>query len=168
MMKAIITVIFMVVCLQAQANIPSSQIAHLLGTNRSLSNEQAPARSIAPTLKILKKNYEFVVFFKSTCPHCHRFIPILKDFATYYGIHISAYSVDGPDLDDLHAKKLTSQVFWDYYVQGHFRASVPGLFLKNIHTDQVYAVLFGEAKPEQLARRMSGLLAHIKKAQGGL
>lgn len=144
----------------ADANQATAQIHQLMAQHATQVNNTS-----SPVIQNLKANYEFVVFFRSTCPHCHRFIPILKDFAHYYGIKITAYSVDSQDLDDLHARKMTSNQYQDYYLQGGFKPAVPALFLQNKHTDQAYPVLFGEATPYQLAKRVHELMLHIQERE---
>lgn len=152
-------IIIVTVSLQGFANVPSQQIKQLLAAPSAVTAKPAPF------LTELHKHYQFVVFFRSTCPHCHRFIPVLQDFADYYGIAIHAISVDGPTLDGLHSQKMRAQDYKDYFLQGGFKAIVPALFLENTDTQQVYPVLFGEAAPYQLAERMSALTKHIQEAQ---
>ena len=141
------------------ANVPSAQIKTVLKKAKA-SEHHVVKEPIA--IEDLQHNYFFVVFFRSTCPHCHHFIPVLKDFAHYYGVKIKAYSVDGPDLDNLHSTKMTGSEYKDYFLQGGYKAVVPALYLQNKHTDQVYPVLFGEAKPYQLAKRMNKLMKDIE------
>lgn len=168
----LLTLSFLMCCMQGFSNVPSAQIASLIkrhnigdhSTSASLQ-ERPNGTSIPPEIQDLQSNYEFVLFFRSNCPHCHRFVPILKDFATYYGIKIIAYSTDGPDLDGLHARKMTASEYKDYFLQGGFKAVVPALYLQNKHTDQAYPVLFGEAEPYQLAKRINELMQHIKTQQ---
>lgn len=141
------------------ANVPANQIHALL---------KKPVPSITRADKLLSalhQHYRFVVFFKSTCPHCHRFIPVLEDFAHNFGIAILGISVDGPDLDGLKSRKMTADDYKDYFLEAGFKAIVPALYLENTDTQQVYPVLFGEAAPYQLAERMAALTKHIEEAQ---
>ncbi|APS84682.1 hypothetical protein AVM71_16380 (plasmid) [Piscirickettsia salmonis] len=119
----------------------------------------------SPTIKDLHNDYYFVLFYRSTCPHCHKFVPILKDFSHYYGLKIIAYSTDGGDLEGLHGKRMTAEEYRQYFLQGGFKAVVPALYLQNKYTDQVYPVLFGEATPYQFSERMNQLMTHIEESQ---
>ena len=149
------------------ANVASRQIEQAMfkgGDHLSVASLQT-VKKATPDIKNLQQNFTLVLFFRSTCPHCHRFVPILKDFVHYYHVRLIAYSTDGKDIDGLHAKAMTGREYKDYFVQGGFRAVVPALFLQNLHTGQTYAVLFGEATPGQLASRMNDLLKHIQQQE---
>lgn len=108
------------------------------------------------------KDYHFVFIFKSTCPHCHKFAPVLKSFATRYHLPVKAYSTDGGQLPGFIATPLTSAGFQKFYVEGNYSPAVPALFLINHVTHQAYAVLFGEANAPQLMSRMNALMKDIK------
>lgn len=114
-------------------------------------------------LRELQDNYTFVFIFRSTCPHCQQFAPILKDFAAHFKVELESYSIDGKSLPDLEGTPLTPQLFQTFYVQGQFQPVVPALFLVNRHTLEAYAVLFGEATPYQLVLRIEELLKHIEE-----
>ena len=111
----------------------------------------------------LSQNYYFIFIFKSSCPHCHKFAPVIYDFAKTFNVNIKAYSVDGGALDGIYGKPLTADLFKTFYLSDGYKPTVPALFLVNKDTLQVYAVLFGEASPYQLARRINELLQHIQE-----
>lgn len=50
---------------------------------------------IASTIKNINDRYGIFFLFRSDCPHCHRYSPILKSFQVKYGINIMAVSMDG-------------------------------------------------------------------------
>jgi len=169
LLKVICCVLCMAVCLQGEANMPSRQIDSLLnqanGERKANQVSLQSGRTLSPDLQNLQQNFKLVLFFRSTCPHCHHFVPVLKDFVNYYHLRLSAYSTDGPSIDGIQSQKMSANEYKDYFVQGGFRAVVPALFLQNIHTGQTYAVLFGEATPGQLALRMNQLLKHIQEKE---
>ncbi|ALA26649.1 conjugal transfer protein TraF [Piscirickettsia salmonis] len=142
------------------ANVAADQINTLLAHKTIV----APTHKKEPKLiQDLQKDYYFVLFYRSTCPHCHKFAPILKDFSKYYGLKIVAYSTDGGDLDGLHGKRMNAEEYRQYFLKGGYKPIVPALYLQNKYTDQVYPVLFGEATPYQLSERINGLMAHIEE-----
>lgn len=143
------------------ANVAVDQINALLTHKPATSS--AYHKKEPKLLQDLQKDYYFVLFYRSTCPHCHKFVPILKDFSKYYDLKIVAYSTDGGDLDDLHGKRMTAEEYRQYFLQGGFKAVVPALYLQNKYTDQVYPVLFGEATPYQLSERINELMTHIEE-----
>lgn len=114
-------------------------------------------------LKDLQKNFYFVFIYRSTCPHCHNFAPILKDFATHFHVKVKSYSLDNQPIDGFNAAKLTPNLFQALYVAGGFKPAVPALFLVNRETLQAYAVLFGEATPYELSSRVNELMTHIEE-----
>lgn len=142
-----------------QANQTSLQIKSLMNHSNAPNHPQ----SVSTDFKHLQEDYVLVIFFRPDCPHCHKFIPILKDFANYYHMKIEAYSTDTRDPFQLNAKPMNADLYRQYFLNGGFKAIVPALFLKNRDTDQVYPVLFGEAEPYQLASRMAELFKHIKE-----
>lgn len=117
----------------------------------------------APEIKDLSDNYYFVFIYRSTCPHCHNFAPVLSDFSETFHIKVRAYSLDNEPLDEFETTPLTPELFQTFYVGGGFKPTVPALYLVNRHTLEAYAVLFGEASPYQLARRVHELKQHIEE-----
>lgn len=115
-----------------------------------------------PQLNDLADNYYFVFIYRSTCPHCHKFAPILKDFSKTFALEVQGYSLDAQSLEGFSHKPLTPELFQTFYVSGGYKATVPALFLVNRHTLEAYAVLFGKASPYQLARRVNELQHHIE------
>jgi type-F conjugative transfer system pilin assembly thiol-disulfide isomerase TrbB len=151
-------VMFILLANGAYANIAVEQLNQLLAKKEQAKG--APS-SASPLLNELTNNYRFLFIYRSDCPHCHKFAPVLLDFANHFNITIDAYSVDGKPLPGLTAKTLTPELFQTFYLGGGFKTAVPALFLVNRHTMQAYAVLFGEASPYQLARRVQELMQHI-------
>lgn len=134
--------------------------------NALLLKKEAPkamAQQQNPEIKDLSDNYYFVFIYRSTCPHCHKFAPILSDFAETFHIKVRAYSLDNEPLEGFEASPLTPDLFQTFYVGGGYKPTVPALFLVNRHTLEAYAVLFGEALPYQLARRVHELKQHIEE-----
>jgi type-F conjugative transfer system pilin assembly thiol-disulfide isomerase TrbB len=134
--------------------------------NALLVKKQVPKASSVPRsseIQDLSEHYYFVFIYRSTCPHCHKFAPILKDFSNTFHIKVQGYSLDSESLDGFDAKPLTPELFQTFYVDGGFKATVPALFLVNRHTLQAYAVLFGQASAYQLARRVHELKQHIEE-----
>jgi len=111
----------------------------------------------------LQSHYELVFIYRSDCPHCHNFAPILDDFSRHFKIKIKAYSVDGGSLSPFKGEPLSPELFRTFFLSGGFKPMVPALFLLNQETNQAYPVLFGEAEPYQLASRIEALVGHIKE-----
>lgn len=143
---------------QSYANIALDELNTLLAKKEKLTHVEKKNRD---EIKDLSDNYYFVFVYKSTCPHCHKFAPILSDFSKSFHIKVTSYTLDGEPLDDFDGKPLTPSIFQSFYVDGGYKPTVPALFLVNRHTKEGYAVLFGEATPYQLAHRVYELKKHI-------
>ena len=129
--------------------------------NRSLEQKKIiSVKTTSTRLKDLSQNYYLVFIYKSTCPHCHNFAPVLLDFTKTFAVEMKTYSLDQQSLAGLKAQTLSPELFKNFY--SDYRPVVPALFLVNTHTLQAYAVLFGEATPAQLANRIDSLLTRIE------
>ena len=54
----------------------------------------------------MAKTYGLFFFFKESCPYCHAFAPIVKQFAKDYGFEVKAVSYDGGALEDFPSASL--------------------------------------------------------------
>ena len=57
-------------------------------------------KDVTDTIKNINNRYGIFFLFSSTCPHCHRYSPILKSFQEKYGITIMPISMDGGGLPE--------------------------------------------------------------------
>ena len=113
--------------------------------------------------KNIFKEFEFIYIFKSTCPHCKRFTPVIRDFTQTFNVPITAYSVDGGKAPGLESKLISPDIYNTLFTEANYKPVVPALFLFNKNTHQVYAVTFGEATALDLVSRLEELLAKIKE-----
>ena len=159
----IVRIIFLLLCSvisPLHANVAVEEL------NALLLKKQAPkafTQKESAEAKNLSQNYYFAFIYRSTCPHCKKFSPVLKDFSETFHIKVRAFSLDGESLDGLDTTPLTPELFQTFYVSGGYKPTVPALFLVNRHTLEAYAVLFGEATPYQLAQRVHELKQHIEE-----
>ncbi|STX81266.1 putative conjugative transfer protein TrbB [Legionella busanensis] len=155
-MKKFILLLMMVFCSASFAN-PALDSINLILKKKSQSN------TYSAEIKDLQKHYQFIFIHRADCPHCHKFAPILDDFANHYKIPVQAYSVDGGNLAPFKSEPLTPELFRTFFLSSGFKPIVPALFLLNNDTFEAYPVLFGEAQAYQLSERMYELLEHIKE-----
>ena len=154
-------ILFLFCCLQSTsyANVAIEQLnAKLAEKNRV--NQSEPVAS--PLIKELSEHYYFVFIYRGACPHCHAFAPILMDFVKTFHVDVDAYHLDGDTMDGLNSHPLTPELFQTFYAKGGYKPIVPALFLVNRDTLEAYAVLFGEATPYELAKRVNELMQHIQ------
>lgn len=98
----------------------------------------------------------FVIFYMSSCPHCRRFDPILKQYALSHRIPVLAYALHGEVLPSFpDSRTPTPDELKQFFPNGHI--TVPALFLMDLKTKKLYPVLSGEATAEQLDRRLKAM-----------
>jgi type-F conjugative transfer system pilin assembly thiol-disulfide isomerase TrbB len=153
--------LLLLLCMQVTyANVAVDELNALILKKQAT---KATDQKAHPEIKDLSSNYYFAFIYRSTCPHCKKFSPVLKDFSGTFHIKVRAFSLDNESLDGFDALPLTPELFQTFYVAGGYKPTVPALFLVNRHTLEAYAVLFGEATPYQLAKRVHELKQHIEE-----
>lgn len=102
-------------------------------------------------IKILGKQYGLFFFFRSDCPYCHRFAPVLKAFAEAHGLTVMPVSLDGGGLPEYPAPQ-SNQGQFERLVGS--KAVVPALVAVNPTTHQVVPLSFGLVTQEELLKRV--------------
>ena len=93
--------------------------------SRTFQDLQKQAQNVS--LSRLNEQYGLFFFFRSDCPYCHAYAPIIKRFAEKHGINIIAISIDGrglkefPDFrkdngeaDKLQVRAVPSTILFDH------------------------------------------------------
>lgn len=158
MSKCRMFLLLLIISQMLHANVAVDQLNTLL-----VKKESAQTTVQSPVIKNLAENYYFVFIYKGSCPHCHKFAPVLKDFAGTFHVEVQSYSMDNAPMDGFEGHPLPPELFQTFFVAGSYKPMVPALFLVNRHTLEAYAVLFGEASPYQLARRVNEMMQHIEE-----
>lgn len=108
--------------------------------------------SLNQTAKSFAKDYGLWLFYRSDCPYCHKFAPIVKRFAESIGIHITAISMDGISIPDFPDSKVD---------QGQAEKSgvqvVPALFAVNPNKEEIIPVAHGLLTELELLERISAI-----------
>ncbi len=105
------------------------------------------------TLQQIAQEHGLFYFFRQSCPYCQKFSPILKSFATRYGFHVTAISLDGgispgfpnPRIDNGTARRLGV-------------TTVPAVYLVQPNTRSIQPVSFGLLGPSELEERVLTLM----------
>lgn len=97
----------------------------------------------------LSQQNGLIFFFRSDCPFCHRFAPILKKFSERYGFSIIPVSLDGKGLPEYPYPKPNYEMGRKLNV-----SVVPALFMVNPDTNAVSAVGYGYADWSQLTTKV--------------
>ncbi len=88
-------------------------------------------------------------FFKGSCPYCHTFGPILRQFGEMYGIEILPVSLDGGTLPEFPHPRTDTRVASELGV-----STVPNLFLVDPQNRNVIPLGSGVMSADELADRI--------------
>ncbi len=114
-------------------------------------DDAARARE-ADTVRALAQTHGLLWVFRSDCPFCHRFAPILKRFETDFGMTVLAVSTDGGRLpeypDALRDNGLVARLA---------PRVVPALYLTRPADHDIRAVGFGLLSGRELLERIAAL-----------
>lgn len=106
------------------------------------------------------QRYGLMFFFRGSCPHCHRFAPVLKTFAERYGFDILPVSLDGGALPEFPKPQSNVDAAAALQVE-----SVPAVYLIEPRTRTVAPAIFGYVGFSELAQRVDSALGEIAKQQ---
>ncbi|WP_018299803.1 conjugal transfer protein TraF [Fangia hongkongensis] len=110
----------------------------------------------------IEQQWVLVVFFSSTCPHCKRFMPVLKRFSVTYHFKVYDYTLDGAGLPSYPDPLFPSQkTIHDYF--GNDKIHYPALFMVNKHTLTGIPISLGEMPYVILKNRMLQLKNTIQR-----
>ena len=106
----------------------------------------------ADTVRGLAATHGLLFVFRSDCPFCHRFAPILKRFEQEFGMTVLAVSLDGAALPEYpHAQP-------DNGIAARLNPSaVPALYLTAPTTREIQPVGFGLMSLSELIERIATL-----------
>jgi len=88
-------------------------------------------------------------FFRSDCPHCHRFAPILKKFADQYNITVIPMSLDGGRLPEFENPRMNNLLAQKLNVK-----SVPAVFLLDPDSNRTSTASYGYQGWSSLKKRI--------------
>ena len=114
--------------------------------------EQERTEKRANTLERLAATHVFYFFFKSDCPYCHAFAPVLQAFSVASGIAVFPVSLDGGALPDFPAPVRDNGMARTLQVD-----TVPALFLADPGAGTIMPVGFGVLNEMDLAQRVVAL-----------
>ena len=84
-------------------------------------------------------------FYKSTCPYCQRFAPILKSFAARYDLTIIPITMDGISLPEFPDSRMDSGQSRQFHV-----SVTPAVFAVNPYTQKAFPVAYGLTSETEL------------------
>ena len=105
-------------------------------------------------------SHALIFIFASTCPHCHRFAPIVKYFSEKNQARVLAISLNNTPLEEFPDFKKPSPELMGATFGGQ-AITYPALFLLNKNTKAIYPVSVGSMTSEELNDRMAVLIPKI-------
>ena len=106
----------------------------------------------APILKRFAQTHGLIFVFRGDCPFCHRFAPVLKRFAQQHGLTVLAVSLDGGTLPEYPDARPDNGMA----TRLHARA-VPALYLTQPSRREFRPVGFGLMSDTELLERLAAL-----------
>ena len=106
----------------------------------------------AETVRGLAATHGLIFVFRSDCPFCHRFAPILKRFEQEFGITVLAVSMDGGTLPDYPDARPDNGIATRLQAR-----SVPAVYLTQPSRREIRPVGFGLMSDSELLERVAAL-----------
>jgi conjugal transfer pilus assembly protein TraF len=109
-------------------------------------------------IKRLAQESGLFFFYKSTCPYCRSFAPILKRFASTHGIAVIPITTDGislPEFPDSYSDQGQAATF-EVKVE-------PSLFIVNTYTKKAIPVGYGLMSETDLRKRILDIANQMKR-----
>lgn len=98
----------------------------------------------------LGKDHVLFFFYRSDCPYCHAFAPVLEAFQNRHGIQVVAISIDGGPMPGFPSARRDNGIATTLQV-----SQVPAVFLAQPFTGQITPIGFGVLSESQLLERIS-------------
>ncbi|KTC69919.1 putative conjugative transfer protein TrbB, partial [Legionella bozemanae] len=87
MKKRFFLIVLFLLSTHSFANVALDELTQLLNKKQE---QQEMARTKNKRISALSEHHYFIFIYRSTCPHCHQFAPILRDFASSFHIPVEA------------------------------------------------------------------------------
>jgi conjugal transfer pilus assembly protein TraF len=105
----------------------------------------------------LGQSHGLYFFFRSDCPYCHSFAPLLKQFEAKYGVTVFAVSIDGGPLPQFPNAMRDNGTFLRILTDAGIppeKVQVPFTALASPRTREVLPVGFGVMTADEVAERI--------------
>ncbi len=130
---------------------PTNQVGREVYLDEQRMKEDAAIRK-------LSQHSGLFFFYRSSCPYCQRFAPIVKDFSQRYGIAVIPITTDGIALPSFPDSRV------DQGQAEKFHVSVePALFTVNPYTHQAIPVSYGLTTEDELRSRILEIATNFKR-----
>lgn len=112
--------------------------------------DEAQRAERSRTVAQLGKDHVLFFFYRSDCPYCHAFAPVLEAFQARHGIQVVAVSIDGGPMPGFPGARRDNGIANALQV-----SQVPAVFLAQPFTGQITPIGFGVLSESQLLERIA-------------
>lgn len=136
-------------------------------TNTLAKHKQIDVKreDIKSSLLSLSERYGLFFVYKSTCPYCHQYSPILKEFSTVYNIDILPITLDGISMQEWEGNTIKDlSVLRKLGLEDI--SQVPATVLFDNKTKEVLPVGYGVLSISDLEDRIYVLINNSKEYDG--
>lgn len=112
--------------------------------------DEAQRAERSRTVTQLGKDHVLFFFYRSDCPYCHAFAPVLAAFQARHGIQVVAVSIDGGPMPGFPGARRDNGIANALQV-----SQVPAVFLAQPFTGQITPIGFGVLSESQLLERIA-------------
>jgi conjugal transfer pilus assembly protein TraF len=109
-------------------------------------------QEIESTIANINERYGLFFVYRESCPYCHSFSPVLKEFATKYNIKVVAVSQDGGVLKEWPDTRPDAGQSVNLNIK-----AVPATILFDKQTSEIIPVGFGSLSEQELKQRIFNL-----------
>lgn len=121
---------------------PTNSLAKQIDLDQTRQQENAAIKRFA-------QHNGLFFFYRSTCPYCQRFAPILKDFSQRYELAIVPITTDGVSLPDFPHSEI------DQGQAERLKVTMePALFTADPKTHRIIPVSYGLLSEDELRQRL--------------
>jgi conjugal transfer pilus assembly protein TraF len=116
--------------------------------------DQEQARQRNQAVAALASSHVLFFFFRSDCPYCHAFAPLLAEFQERHGIQIVPISIDGAGLPAFPQFRRDNGISKTLQV-----TQVPAVYLAEPFTGKITPLGFGVLSESQLLERIHAVVS---------
>ena len=118
-------------------------------TQAIVANNEQNNKENNATIATMANETALLFFFRSDCPYCHRFAPIVKKFSGFFGFTVIPISLDGPGLPEYPFPKENLALAYQLNIK-----VVPAVALMKPSTNELAIVGFGYSSWGDLVKKM--------------
>ncbi|CAM4390750.1 MAG: hypothetical protein LEGION0398_MBIBDBAK_00167 [Legionellaceae bacterium] len=113
--------------------------------------------NVEKAIRALSKQSGLFFFYRSTCPYCQQFAPILKAFGERYGLSIIPITTDGISLPEFPNSLIDKGQSKKFHVEVE-----PSLFAVNPYTHKAYPIAYGLVTEDNLKQRIYDIATNFE------